>query len=204
MTGTTPAALQALLAGDTENFLAASTPGGIEAQEKRGQTSFVNSAILPIPDDRRCTQAQLEAMGVQVGEKVDDLFVSVVLPQGWRKEATEHSMWSTLLDEQGRERATIFYKAAFYDRNAHMNLTRRYQAVGYNDCDAEGNLLERKQNGERAAYYLLRIEDCGKPIHTIGVHGVDDYPLMDRHDTEAREWLEANFPDHRNPLAYWA
>jgi len=62
-------------------------------------------------------------MGIVFGEKVDDLFTSVTLPEGWHKEATEHAMWSKLIDDQGRERASIFYKAAFYDRSAFMSIT---------------------------------------------------------------------------------
>jgi hypothetical protein len=36
---------------------------------------------------------------------------------------SDHAMWSYLVDELGRERVSIFYKAAFYDRSAHMSLT---------------------------------------------------------------------------------
>lgn len=36
----TPAAIQAAVSGNIENFIAASTPGGIEAQEAAGQQSF--------------------------------------------------------------------------------------------------------------------------------------------------------------------
>ncbi len=41
-----PAALKALVGGDIENFLVASTPGGIEAQEKRGQMQQATMEIL--------------------------------------------------------------------------------------------------------------------------------------------------------------
>ena len=36
-----PAAIRALAEGDIENFFVAATPGGIEAQEARGQRAFV-------------------------------------------------------------------------------------------------------------------------------------------------------------------
>ena len=52
--------------------------------------------------------------------KGDDLFTDVKLPQGWRIQPTNHSMWSDLLDEAGVKRAAIFYKAAFYDRSAFI------------------------------------------------------------------------------------
>src|SRR5262245_36184498 len=115
----TPAALSALAKGDFENFIAASTPGGIEAQEKAGQAELVRSAKLPKEGYLRETA---EALGIVFSGDIDDLFVAVTLPTGWRLQATDHSMHSDLLDEQGRRRAGVFYKAAFYDRAAHMSL----------------------------------------------------------------------------------
>jgi len=35
-------------------------------------------------------------------------------------------MWSYLHDEHGRERCAIFYKAAFYDRDAFLTISPRY------------------------------------------------------------------------------
>lgn len=93
--------------------------GGSESiyrQEAQGQQSFVNSETLPTEmgaDDRKT----LEKSGVKFNEKVkdDEMFQYVELPTGWKKMPTDHSMWSKLVDEKGRERAAIFYKAAFYD-----------------------------------------------------------------------------------------
>ncbi len=111
----TMAALAAAAAGQTENFIAASTPGGIEAQEVAGQIAFVANETLP-KDGIEC----VKAMGVKVLDAADDLFVNVQLPDGWRKKPTDHSMWSELLDDKGVKRAAIFYKAAFYDRSAFI------------------------------------------------------------------------------------
>ncbi len=67
-------------------------------------------------------------MGVEIGEAVegDGLFTHVKLPAGWRKAPTDHSMWNNLLDAEGRKRATFFYKAAFYDRDANIHACRRF------------------------------------------------------------------------------
>ena len=102
-----------------ENMLIAMTHGGIEAQEKRGQSEFVATDKLPIQgtSDRR---ELLESLGFEFGENIDELFVAIKLPPGWKKEADAHSMWSSLIDEHGRKRASIFYKAAFYDRDAFI------------------------------------------------------------------------------------
>ena len=51
----------------------------------------------------------------------DDLFVDVILPNGWSKVNTDHPLWSKLIDDKNRVRATIFYKSAFYDRDAFIN-----------------------------------------------------------------------------------
>ncbi len=117
-----PAALSALMRGDVENAIVAQTPGGIELQEAAGQAALVGTRDL-LPRD--CPREQLEALGFVFGEDADDLFVNVTLPKGWRKKATDHSMWSDLLDDKGVKRGSIFYKAAFYDRSAFLRLKEK-------------------------------------------------------------------------------
>jgi len=97
-------------------------PGAIERQEAQGQEQLVNSEQLPV----NCVgKEKLEAAGVIFGDPLPDdpLFCEAKLPDGWKKEATDHSMWSKLVDGYGNERASIFYKAAFYDRDAFMRVT---------------------------------------------------------------------------------
>lgn len=106
-------------------WLGGGAPHLIEAQEARGQDQLCLSAMLPtkISDNDK---AILEAAGVKFGEpeKNDPLFCKAELPAGWSKQPTDHSMWSKLVDENGIERASIFYKAAFYDRDAFMSATK--------------------------------------------------------------------------------
>ena len=93
----------------------------IEESEAEGQTQLVQSESLPV-DIRGGLKARLEAQGVVFGAPYPDdpLFLSAQLPQGWAKRATDHSMWSELINERGERVAVIFYKAAFYDRAAFM------------------------------------------------------------------------------------
>jgi hypothetical protein len=181
----TPAALAAFARGDMDNFLTASTPGGIEAQEKAGQTTFVANSQLP----KECPRKELEAMGFKFGADVDNLFVSVTMPAGWKKQATEHSMWSELVDDKGRKRAGIFYKAAFYDRSAHMGLDRRYGISCY----------EKAGEGMDA----VTITDCGKEIHRLGTYKERDYPALDVLEKKAKDWLNEKFPKWQDATAYW-
>lgn len=125
----TPAAMTALLSGDVENFLVAATPGGIEAQEAQGQKTLCASSNFP----KECHRPTFEKMGLVFGDPVDDIFVSVTFPDGWRIQACEHYMHSQLVDSQGRSRAHIFYKAAFYDRSANAYALPRYRIEATND-----------------------------------------------------------------------
>lgn len=102
-----------------ESIITGDSGQAIMNQEKRGQSDLVNSDVLP-RDMGGWSPGQVAAIGIVIGEPVDDLFVNVTLPDGWKKVATDHDMWSKLIDDQGRERAMIFYKAAFYDRKAHI------------------------------------------------------------------------------------
>lgn len=119
---TNPAAISALAKGDIDNFNVASRPGGIEAQEKAGQSALVTSTDMPL--DLSPSREAFEALGFTFGEKIDDVFQRATLPTGWTRAATEHSMHSNILDETGKIRASVFYKAAFYDRRANAYIVR--------------------------------------------------------------------------------
>ena len=104
-------------------WLKGQNPTAIETQEEIGQKQLVESEVLPTKGDKK-TKETLEAMGVVFKEPVKDdpLFTNVLLPKGWKKVKTDHSMWSDLVNETGKKIASIFYKAAFYDRDAFMYL----------------------------------------------------------------------------------
>jgi hypothetical protein len=112
------------------NQLGAPNPGdpsdAIMAMEAAGQAQLVNSDRLPT-DAREGDEPYL-ALGFTFGDPdpSDKMFRPATLPPGWSRKATDHSMWSKLVDELGRERVAIFYKAAFYDRSAFMRLESPY------------------------------------------------------------------------------
>jgi hypothetical protein len=96
------------------------TSAYITGMEADGQRQIVQSDVLP----RDCKDDDaLLALGFTFGEATDDLFREATLPAGWSRKASDHDMWSYIVDERGIERVGLFYKAAFYDRSAHMSLT---------------------------------------------------------------------------------
>jgi hypothetical protein len=157
-------------------------PGMIEAQEAQGKREFAKSDVLPA---EMCGgEAPYLALGFVLGDPVpgDDLFRYGKLPPGWRKdEDTGHSMHTNIRDEKGRLRGSIFYKAAFYDRKASMNLQWRY-ALNWKDdvCDAWGVYDHREQ-----AWLFLSTEDS-----------------KDRYQA-CCDWLKANVPQGSDVLADW-
>jgi hypothetical protein len=103
--------------------------GGIEQSEARGQRELLASEVLPT--DTR-DEAAFLALGFTFGGPVegDEMFRAATLPTGWKREGSNHAMWSYIVDERGIRRVSVFYKAAFYDRSAHMGLTNVGYAIG--------------------------------------------------------------------------
>ncbi|MGC5012587.1 hypothetical protein ACLQ2R_17625 [Streptosporangium sp. DT93] len=116
-------------------------PGGvgaaIERQEKQGQRELVNSDVIPA-DLGYGSEEELTALGFTLGAPVsgDKLFRHAELPPGWKREGSGHAMWSHIVDELGRKRLAIFYKAAYYDRSAHASIVSVSAYI--NDCLDEG------------------------------------------------------------------
>lgn len=183
--------------GDASGFLGLAMlmggSGAIERQEAQGQQSFVNSDTLPMEMSPADKQA-LENCGVKFLGPVpgDDLFQFVELPKGWTKQATDHSMWSELRDEKGRKRGGIFYKAAFYDRKAHLHLTTRYTVqfdYGRNDA-----AVSQVKDGEKAIF-------SSEPIPYS--EGSPRWQTSDRADAIAKAWVSEHFPQWQDASAYW-
>jgi len=198
----TPAAVAAALAGDLENLMVAASPGGIEAQEARGQQDLVNSSKLPV-DLNGDSREQFEAIGIRFGEMVDDLFAMVELPAGWKVVPTDHSMNNHLVDDKGRKRAHIFYKAAFYDRRAHMNIVRFYrvstQPVGGYSDDWGADQLRQWEATVEGGEKVVFTTNPQSGLEDISQHIAMKCVL----ENECHDWLEEHAPDWKDPLAYW-
>ena len=181
------AAFTAALRGDIGNATVASTHGGIERQEAAGQQMLLESAVLP-NEIHGATREQLEAMGFKFLADVDELFVTCELPAGWTKRGTNHSMHSDLLDDLGRKRASIFYKAAFYDRRPDMIVYRRYR-------------VDRYSAGSSDQTRRVDVTDFGAVIKEFGEFRRGDLAAADALHKSAESWLDDHHPDWRSALS---
>lgn len=183
----TPAAIAAAAKGDFQNAMVAATPGGIEAQEKAGQTAL-NLKFTRLPKDGMDRYRPiLERLGFTIGEDFDRFFVNVTAPAGWTTRPTDHSMHSYILDDQGRQRGSIFYKAAFYDERADFSLQTRYQGGG----DYRG----------KDRYSAAKDTATGAVLHELGP--ITDYSDQMKADQATFDYLDKTFPNWKSVEAYW-
>lgn len=100
----------------------------IERMEAAGQQQLLESCDLPT---KGSDDPEFLRLGFTFGDPRpnDPLFRPATLPEGWKREGTDRAMHTKILDALGRERVSVFYKAAFYDRRAHMHLNTVYGYV---------------------------------------------------------------------------
>ncbi|MFZ5364752.1 MAG: hypothetical protein ACOZBH_00955 [Patescibacteria group bacterium] len=192
------------------NYLAQSLVCGpqqaLEAQERKGQEDLVASQRLPARVEPPEAKEFLEKAGVKfLGPAADPLFQLVSLPAGWTKVPTGHPWLSMLIDDRARERARIFYKDAYYDRQARLVLVPRFGV--HESCHDISQMLSES---EFLAYVTDggAVTDCGKTLYVTKVVSLEGdklqrYRSAMRAIEEARSWLEKNFPDWQNSFAYW-
>lgn len=176
------------------------TSEAIMGQEAEGQQSFVTSTTLPTRIQTENGKEIMESWGFVFGDVVenDDIFQYAALPEGWSKKPTEHSMWSELIDEQGRKRGSVFYKAAFYDRSAHMGLSRRYSYTQNYEAQETDNARVGTVTDLGVTIYET------EPLPYKDKNGEEIWDNYDKVNAMAVAWLDEHYPDWKDPTAYWS
>ena len=207
-------------------WLFGGNPKAICEQEKEGQrqlveTSFESTQQLPAKGNRCDAPEVYKGFGFEIiGPSDDDpLFLDVKLTDGWKVKPTRQNMWSSICDEKGRRRASIFYKAAFYDRKAFINTPETRFSVEQIFFDSPPNLDYHE--GVNITPIVYAVLDCDKEIfRTEEVFFTDKYSrgksnqerinwskkldaIKERARNEARQWLTERYPNCENPAAYW-
>lgn len=190
---------------DTLQFLLVTlSEGSAERAYDRVSTHIQRSASVQATLPRRIDgirqfdgkQALEKAGIVFLGDCEDNtLLQKVSFPDGWKKVPTTNSLWTSLVDDQDRVRASIMYSNLPWDRDARVDVLRRFGTT--DDFD-------RRMNDNVA---VGQVTDCGKVFHSIDpipyTEDEERYQTTDRARLAAEQWLDGNFPNWRDPGAYW-
>lgn len=189
-------------------------PGhAIMESERNGQAALcaaITTAECELPKDvdKESCKA-LEAAGVKFLGDVpgDAIFQMAQLPKGWEIKRTDHSMWTKLCDEKGRERASIFYKAAFYDRSAHMSVSRRFKIDTYYNPD-HVNVAVARVNDQgtypfESERFELKTDADRHGIYDRTTHTYSTPSKMDQARAQCSKWLDEHYPNWGDASAYW-
>lgn len=194
------AASSAVARGDLKNAVIASTPGGIEKQEKEGKMQQATKQTLP--KKLGSHEEAFRALGFVATGSSDDLFNLATFPVGWKKVPTDHSLWTDLVDDMGRRRGTIFYKAAFYDRDASAYLVHRF---GVDKCDGEVEGTVDIKVCDALGLVQRSIQGLIKPNwrgNRAKAQECDD--IVTAAEDKIREWLTEQYPLWKTDVtAYW-
>lgn len=184
----------------------------IETEERRAQREFASSEKLPVRVDRG-TREQLESMGIVFGEEDQEgIFVVATLPEGWKRQATDNSFWTNVVDEHGSPRLSVFVKSSFLSTQAFVRPCGRFYATimpvdGFGKrprcMEWMGAVIDTWGGKDTIVFRTTEttIEPEPDMIGSTAFHQHSD--TKDSLEREAQEWLAERFPDHANRTAYW-
>ncbi len=201
--------LAGMMGGNSSNY--------IEGMERDGQRQLAKSATTIPSRLNGNTEEELRQLGFELGpmpRSGDTLFRPALFPKGWKVVPTSHPMWSDIVDAQGFVRASMFYKAAFYDRDAFLRLTHRFFLDDdYAQRDADGSLITHvmavmpghDSEGVRNSKIVHTVRGPEKFPDHRDARG-HDHPYFlarDKVHADARAWLKTTYPLHDEPVPYW-
>ena len=173
----------------------------IEHMEEEGQYEAITNVLMARKMEP--PREEWEKLGFSFKDlESDNVLCQAELPEGWILAPTDHSMWNRIYDDKDRVRGSMFYKAAFYDRSAHMYLSPRYgvktRFVGPKEQDAEiyfGN--------EDEVLFVAGI------VEGLYNYKLDDNTRKQKREEEKRllklafDFAEKNYPNYGDVNAYW-
>lgn len=144
-----------------------------------------------------------ESWGVKfLGPKKDgdSLFQRVSFPKGWTITPTDHGMWYKIKDANGHVRASMFYKSAFYDRDANIHTERRLYATtayGEEGTDQAGKLFGVIKDSNGNILWRGTLFGRGRPGSEQDPDGGESAAA------EAHGVLAETYPDWKDVSKYW-
>lgn len=193
-------------------------------QEEVGQSNFINSLQMPIKTNPHSGLGFAVDVYTRLGFKFlvtkesevldpkddDDLFMDVVLPDGWRKEGSGHAMWSYVYDNKDRRRLEVFYKGTSHGRRAFINVTPRYRAsveCVLPDGDRREDWYYKNQDHlpqygyiKDAGAIIWKSEELDPMRSGVKQAYLSDFTYL---ELLAKNTLLNLHPDYKDPFAYW-
>ena len=171
----------------------------IEHMEAEGQQEAVRNIMMA--KDMSPNKEEWEQLGFIFTDIPDDNVLCVAtLPEGWSLKATDHSMWNDIIDENGMKRGSMFYKAAFYDRNAYMTLERRYEVCS-TAVDGDYSTREIYFGNENERLFVAGQVHTPKDISREERKAL--YDKTDELKVLAKKFGDENYPGWESVHAYW-
>jgi len=180
----------------------------IDIEQQVSQKYLKRTDVLPRVIDRYSSDKRgieaLEAAGVEFDWKdmSDKLFVPVKLPPGWQKVHRDHAMYMWLVDENGRRRGDIFYKSAFYDRDAFMTVLTRFD-IRQLYLKGYGYLVMEVRDQDKVLYRTRPRKNPTARERPSSEDFRDLDVLRKAAHAEALQWLQARYPGWEDPVNYW-
>jgi hypothetical protein len=187
--------------GGARSCVASDDASACDHQSHSAQRLLVSSDLVPMQIGG-AQLWELEQMGFVFGAQTHRLFMHAQFPEGWKKVATDHPLHTDVVDEMGRRRAGIFYRADLCNQRADMTMFARYQIDAF----------ARATDG---VGYDVAVTDCGSTVERFGTWS-DGAKAGSREQTQsaqrareklaaqARAWLHKKRPKWHNPLLYWS
>lgn len=168
------------------------------ASDTQGQRALVSRLHLPRQIDQLhpITWHELcERWDLRIVGNFDALFFAVEMPKGWRMHPlNEHSMWSILEDELGRERATVFYRANRPRKSATLYVRNRFDIYEHYEDPSDNTVrIICARDGQRI------FREFGR----VPFGGTGFFKEVERVRATARAWFAEEFPGWEDPFAYW-
>lgn len=158
--------------------------------ERAEQEKLRNMNMVPrtmIPDT-----ATFESLGFKFKDiEGDSAFCTVTIPNGWHMPSSYDFGKSYICDEKGRKRASIELIANTPNPYGKMTLLCRYKVSTDFDVTEREDAVVAVDTTNDAKLY------CSPYVyHMLG-------ETLDKYWNEAEEFLDANYPNWRDPLQYW-
>ncbi len=171
----------------------------VRNMEAEGQRYAVNNAFLA--KKMGPSREAWEKLGFEFIDDPDDkVLIEAKLPEGWSIRATDHSMWNDIVDGNGYVRGTMFYKSSFYDRDAHMDLCRRYGI--HSDYVDEDYTTSEIYFGNRNEKIFVAGQVC-IPRGLSAEERQSKTEEKDRLFDMAKEFADKYYPNWEDVNAYW-